>query len=354
MKNKPVRIAVVGLGHGCEHLEHYRGRGDVEVVGLCDRSETVLQQAAQLYQTPGAACFSDYGRMLRETSPDAVFVMTPPALHAAMTIEALQAGCHVFVAKSLCRTLEEGEAMLRAGRQSGKHVEVGFQMHYAPVYQHVRGHLADPEVGELRGAWVQKYYPSYWFEPGHWQNRVETMGGALLDCGIHEMDILLYLLQRPWVRTFVSGRQFLSGPVERNTPDAAVVLIDLEGGPRITLDFLDSRAYCYVRTGIVGAEGKFEIEHWEPNGAGHVRFHAHSRSKNPKRIYTPPSDASTGHIGIWEQSLHFLNVCRGTAPSQSTLESALESLSLQIAVAKALREERWVRREEITPRKDWR
>ena len=350
---KPVRIAVVGLGHGGEHLEHYRGRRDVEVAGLCDRSATLLQEAGRRYQTPPEALFTDYGRMLATVSPDAVFVMTPPALHAAMTIEALAAGCHVFVAKSLCRSVPEGEAMLQARQRAGRRVEVGFQMHYAPVYQYVREHLADPEVGELRGAWVQKYYPSYWREPGHWQNRIETMGGALLDCCIHEMDILLYLLQRPWRRVFVSGRQFLGGPPERDTPDAAVVLMDMRDGLRITLDFLDSHAYCYVRTGIVGAEGKFEIEHWEPQGAGHVRFHANSRSANPKHIYTPPPGASTGHIGIREQSLHFLDVCRAAAPSHSTLESALESLSLQIAVAKALREERWVERREITSREDF-
>ena len=195
MKNKPVRIAVVGLGHGCEHLEHYRGRGDVEVVGLCDRSETVLQQVAQLYQTPGAACFSDYGRMLRETSPEAVSVMTPPALHAAMTMQALEAGCHVLVAKSLCRTLEEGEAMIRARNNAGRQVEVGLQQHYAPVYRYVQEHLRDPDFGELRRAWIQKHYPSYWREPGNWQNRVETLGGALLDCAIHEMDVILYLLK---------------------------------------------------------------------------------------------------------------------------------------------------------------
>ena len=140
-----------------------------------------------------------------------------------------------------------------APQRAGRQVEVGFQMHYAPVYQYVREHLADPEVGELRGAWVQKYHPSYWREPDHWQNRIETMGGTLLDCCIHEMDILLYLLQRPWRRVFVSGRQFLDGPPERDTPDAAVVLVDLRDGLRITLDFLDSHAYCYVRTGIVGA-----------------------------------------------------------------------------------------------------
>jgi predicted dehydrogenase len=351
---KPLRIAVVGLPHGCEHLDHYRQRPDVQVVGLCDRDESLLGQAGEKYQAPPAAWFTDYGQMLQAAKPDAVFVMTPPPLHAAMTIQALEAGCHVLVAKSLCRTLEEGEAMIRARNLAGRQVEVGLQQHYAPVYRYVQEHLRDADFGELRGAWIQKHYPSYWREPGNWQNRVETLGGTLLDCGIHEMDVILYLLNLPWTRVFVSGRQFLKGPPERNTPDAAVVLIDLAGGARITVDFLDSHAYCYVRTGIVGSEGKFEIEHWEPHGSGHVRFHANLSRPNPKRIYEPPLDASTGHIGIVEQSLYFLDVCRGTAASRSTLESALESLSLQMAIVKALRENRWVDRAEITARKTWR
>ena len=123
----PVRIAVVGLGHGREHLDHYRGCRDVEVVGLCDTNEELLRKTGEQYGVSRTAQFTDYEKMLTIARPDAVFVMTPVPAHAAMTIRALESGCHVFVAKSLCRTLEEGEAMLRAREQSGKEVEVGFQ-----------------------------------------------------------------------------------------------------------------------------------------------------------------------------------------------------------------------------------
>jgi predicted dehydrogenase len=345
--NERIRIAVVGLKHGTEHLDHYRGRDDVEVVGLCDMDQTLAVEVANKYGASQEAVFSDYSRMLNEVKPDAVFVMTPVPFHASMTVQALEAGAHVFVAKSLCRTLDEGRSMIRARDEAGKEVEVGLQMHYAPVYRYLIDHLDDPEFGELRGAWIQFFYPSYWREEGNWQNRMETLGGMLLDCCIHPMDVLLYVLGRRWVRVFASGRQFLDGPPERNTPDAASVLVDLEGGPRLTIDLVDSRAYCCVRTGVVGSTGKFEVEHWEPDGAGHVRFHASAKSDDPVTIWTPPPEASTGHIGIVEQSMHFLEICKGKAESWSTLESALESLSVQMGIVRSLKEDRWVKREEI-------
>jgi predicted dehydrogenase len=279
--------------------------------------------------------------------------MTPPPTHASLTIQALEAGCQVFVAKSLCLTLADGEAMIRARDAATKHVEVGFQTHYAPIYRHVQERLGTPAFGELRGAWIHEFQPSHWREPGNWQNRIETLGGTLLDCCVHRLDVILYLLGKPWRRVFATGRQFLPGPPERDTVDDATVLVDLEGGVRVVMLFFDSHAYCYCRTGIVGSNGKFEIEHWEPNGAGHVRFHGHVKSKDPVRIYVPPEDACKGHIGIVDQSLHFLDVCRRRAESLSTLESAMETLAVQHAIVASLRQERWVVREEITPHR-WR
>ncbi len=347
MKSNSVRIAIVGLRHGVEHLDHYRGRPDVETVGICDASSSLLRQVGKSYGVAPSGQFTDYQEMLRQAKPDAVFVMTPVPFHASMTIQALEAGCHVLVAKSLCRTLKEGEAMLRARDEAGKKVEIGFQMHYAPIYRHVIEHLSDANFGEVRGAWIQFFSPSYILEKGHWQNRMETMGGALLDCSIHSMDVLLYVLGRPWKRVFASGRQLLEGPQDRDTLDAATVLIDLDNGVRVTLDFMDSHASFYVRTGIVGSRGKFEIEHWDPNGSGHVRFHFDSSTKKPVRVWVPPKEASTGHIGIVEESLHFLDVCKGVAEPRSTLESALESLSAQQAIIASLRSGTWTPREEI-------
>lgn len=354
MQKETVRIAVVGLRHGTEHLDHYRGRPDVEVVGICDATESLLRQTGEKYGVPARAWFTDYQEMLRKAQPDAVYVMTPVPLHAQMTIQALEAGSHALVAKSLCRNLSEGEAMLRARDKAGKQVEVGFQMHYTPVYRHVREHLHDEKFGELRGAWIQYFSPSYVLEPGHWQNRMESMGGSLLDCGIHSMDAMLYLLNRPWQRVLSVGRQILEKTPDRDTMDAATTLIELDNGVRVTFDFIDSRGHSYVRSGIVGSRGKFEIDHWDPHGSGHVKFSADARSENPVSIWVPPKESSTGHIGIVEESLHFLEVCQGRAQSLSTLESALESLSAQLAIVASLRRGGcWVNREEISEKR-WR
>jgi predicted dehydrogenase len=348
MSKAPIRIAVAGLRHGAEHLDHYRGRTDVEIAGLCDLDEQLLKEMGEEYGASPDALYTDFDKMLAQAKPDAVFVMTPVPTHAPLTIKALDAGCHVLVAKSLCHSLAEGEEMIAARDRSGKQVEVGFQMHHAAVYQYLREHLSDPDFGDLRSAWIQFFSPSYWRKPGDWQNRMETLGGALLDCCIHSMDVLLYCLDRPWTRVFASGRQFLDGPPERDTMDAATVLIDLEGGPRLTIDLVDSRAYCFARTGVVGSTGKFEVEHWDPNGSGHVLFHRDVDAAEKVSRYVPPLEASTGHIGAVELSLHFLDICRGEAVPKSTLESAMESLSAQMAIIQSLRTERWVERTEIT------
>ncbi len=132
-KNK-VRIAVVGLRHGCEHLDHYRGREDVEIAGLCDTSTARRQRAAATYGVATSACFADYGKMLRMAGLDAVFVMTPPSLHAEMTIQALEAGCHVLVAKSLCRFRKFLEVFVK-GRINDKQVRLRYRNGSTPQLQ---------------------------------------------------------------------------------------------------------------------------------------------------------------------------------------------------------------------------
>lgn len=113
-----VRTAIVGLGTiSFEHLAKLRHRRDVEVVGLCDVHETLARAVSERFGR--GAPYTDFARMLADTRPDVVHVLTPPQAHHPLTIEALQAGAHVFVEKPIAPAWEEYVEMRDLARERG-------------------------------------------------------------------------------------------------------------------------------------------------------------------------------------------------------------------------------------------
>jgi predicted dehydrogenase len=113
-----VRTAVVGLGTiSFEHLAKLRHRRDIEVVGLCDLHETLARAVSERFGL--GAPYTDFARMLADTRPDVVHVLTPPQAHHPLTIQALEAGAHVFVEKPIAPTWEEYVEMRDLARERG-------------------------------------------------------------------------------------------------------------------------------------------------------------------------------------------------------------------------------------------
>lgn len=87
-----VKVAIIGLGKmGMSHCAILGAHPDVELVGMCD-PDSLLQSAFK--KLTKIACYTDYKKMINETKPDAVYVVTPTKLHEEMVVYALEHGCH--------------------------------------------------------------------------------------------------------------------------------------------------------------------------------------------------------------------------------------------------------------------
>ncbi len=135
-----IRVGIIGAGdRGMELLNQIRVCDNAEVVAFADVYGKRLEKAASF--VPTAATFSDYRRVLDDTSIDAIVIATPPHLHAEQFVDALAAGKHVYQEKTLANTLDQAKRMRAAYSQDrGKHVvQVGHQAcsfgHYADVEQ---------------------------------------------------------------------------------------------------------------------------------------------------------------------------------------------------------------------------
>ena len=116
MKSKTLKIVVVGARRGKTFIRTARHAG-LELSGVCDTKPEAL---ALWKDEPGIRLYDRYEQILDDPSVDAVCLATPADLHAAQSIEALQAGKHVISEVPALRTLEEGAALIEAVRRTGR------------------------------------------------------------------------------------------------------------------------------------------------------------------------------------------------------------------------------------------
>src|SRR5438067_12250927 len=112
-----MRIGLIGAGAIAQrHVDVLTTHPDADVVAVCDPDP---ERAARLAEHAGARAHTEWEGMLGGERLEAVFVCTPPTVHAAPAVAALAQGLPVYVEKPLARTLADGGAIVDAWRSSG-------------------------------------------------------------------------------------------------------------------------------------------------------------------------------------------------------------------------------------------
>src|SRR5579862_5813726 len=141
----PLRVLVVGTGFGCRiQVPALRGAG-YQVVGLVGTDAARTAERAAANEVPKA--FIDLGQAIEATDAQVVAISTPPFTHGALSMLALQRGCHVLCEKPFARDAKEARAMLDAARQSGKVHVIGNEFRFLPQRAIVARAIADGMIG---------------------------------------------------------------------------------------------------------------------------------------------------------------------------------------------------------------
>ena len=108
MKQK-LRMGVVGLGMGRNHVKGFQSHSGAEVVAVCDANGELLHQQADEHDVKQR--FTDPDEMFNRADLDAVSVATPNKFHAPISIAALKAGLHVLCEKPMAMNAKEAAQM---------------------------------------------------------------------------------------------------------------------------------------------------------------------------------------------------------------------------------------------------
>jgi len=197
-----VRLGVVGLGlMGRVHARNATELGAHVVAGAdvapVSREEFEAEFGVPTYET--------HESLLREEDVDAVVTTTPNRYHEPTAVAALEAGCDVLVEKPLAHSLESAERIAEAEREAPGFCMIGFHSRFSPAAKATRAYADAGRFGEIshvEATFVRRRgIPS----PGSWFTTADLSGGgALIDVGVHVVDLSLFVLGFP-APTEVSG-----------------------------------------------------------------------------------------------------------------------------------------------------
>jgi predicted dehydrogenase len=186
-----IRVALLGCGRIAHvHCGYLRQLAQVEFAGACDGSRAARESFTARWQSP---TYADIDELLAAAQPDVVHVLTPPATHASLAIQLLEAGVHVLVEKPMALTVTEADAMTAAAARTGKYLTVDHNRWFDPVMQEARALLASGALGALVGVDVfqgaavgEADLPAG--QHGHW--KASLPGGILYDVAPHPAYLL--------------------------------------------------------------------------------------------------------------------------------------------------------------------
>ena len=155
--SQPLRIEIIGVtGRGGLSRHWHKPGGESIVVAGADINEEYL---TEFKQRIGQSVFvtTDYRNLLERDDIDAIAVTSPDYCHEEYAVAALEAGKHVFCEKPLAITVEGCDRILRAWRNSGKHLMVGFNMRYMNIFRTMKEIVDSGTIGEMKAVWVRHF-----------------------------------------------------------------------------------------------------------------------------------------------------------------------------------------------------
>ncbi|MEU7870449.1 Gfo/Idh/MocA family oxidoreductase [Dactylosporangium sp. NPDC049140] len=222
------KAAVVGTGAiAVAHARAIRAHGDrLDLAAVVDIDGG---RAADFAATWGAPrVYADVGALLAAGGVDLVHLCTPPAWHAPLAAQCLEAGVDVLVEKPPTLSLAELDALIEVSGRTGAHLATVFQHRFGSGAVRLQAMAAAGELGApmLATCETQWYRDDDYYNVA-WRGRWDTEGGGpTMGHGIHQLDLLLSVLG-PWEQvTAVAARR--ARHVE--TEDVSMALVTFAGG----------------------------------------------------------------------------------------------------------------------------
>jgi predicted dehydrogenase len=246
-----LKVGVIGAGSiGNIHLGGYANApGLVKISAICDPNPKRASEMGQKYGVGPEHLYPDYKSMLKNENLDAISVCTPNKFHYECAKAAIGAGCHTLIEKPM--VLSNSEAKKLRQFASGRNVKtmVAFSHRFFRPNIAMRKALRKNAIGKpfmIRVRYAHSGpYPG-WAQTKWFYNRDLAGGGALLDMGIHAIDMCQHLI----------------GPITSVSANIGTLRkkIEVDDNAVLLLDFGPQKCFGYIECGWTSGPGFLGIE----------------------------------------------------------------------------------------------
>ena len=249
-----LKIGIIGAGRiGKVHLESisYHVK-NATVTAMAD--PFMNEETDKLIRSYGVSKVTkDYKDILNDKDIDAVLVCSSTDTHAAISIEAINAGKHVFCEKPVDHSIEKIQAVADALKE---HPDIKFQVGFNRRFDHnfaaIRKAYDDGKIGEAHILKITSRDP----EPPN-PAYIKVSGGIFLDMTIHDFDMACFLTDSDVEELYVNSAVLVDPAIgEQGDVDTAIITMKMANGALAVIDNSRKAAYGYdQRAELFGSKG---------------------------------------------------------------------------------------------------
>lgn len=194
--NRLLRVAIMGLGgYGTRVAEAMQACKNAKLVGVISGTPSKVKNWQSKYNIPDKNCYNyeNFDNIRDNNDIDAVYVITPNALHHDQVIRVAKAGKHVICEKPMALNAKEGQEMVDTCLAANVKLLVGYRLHFeAKTLEVIRLRKAG-EFGKIM--FFQGLSGFRIGDPNQWRlNKALAGGGALMDIGIYALNGARYMV----------------------------------------------------------------------------------------------------------------------------------------------------------------
>ncbi len=198
-----LRIGIIGAGKivRVRHLPETISNPDAELAAVCD---IVTERVEELAKEFDCKAYTDYEKLIKDPSIDAVIVAATNTTHAEMTVGALNQGKHVLCEKPMATSLHDAAQMIETAEKTGKKLMIAHNQRLEPANQKAREIIQSGKLGKVLTFTSIFGHPGseFWAMDGvnTWFYRKDITGlGVLGDLAIHKLDLMRWILDDEYI-----------------------------------------------------------------------------------------------------------------------------------------------------------
>jgi predicted dehydrogenase len=191
-----LRVAIMGLGsYGSRVAEAMKDCTKAKLVGVISGTPSKITAWQVKYSIPEKNCYNyeNFDNIKNNPDIDAVYIITPNALHKDQAIRVAKAGKHVICEKPMSINAKEGQEMIDACIKENVKLLVGYRMHFEPKTLEIIRMRKDGELGKIM--FFQGLCGFRIGDPAQWRlNKKLSGGGSMMDIGIYAVNGSRYMV----------------------------------------------------------------------------------------------------------------------------------------------------------------